>query len=131
MSVAETKTNCARKFGNDHGRLFEPKSLAMYQSVFDAVHTFGNELSNELFIGVDDLNFEGNYVYSSNGEAIPFTIPWCTSSDYPRGWLEPWKDCIAICRAGRIGSIGWIDISCSHPNPISTRGGIDSICERV
>jgi hypothetical protein len=33
MAASSARINCAGKFGNDHGHLFEPKSLATYQSV--------------------------------------------------------------------------------------------------
>ena len=110
MTASSAQTNCAGKFGSDHGRLFEPKSLAMYQSVLDKSKALGLSIS---YIGVDDLSSEGNYVYSSNGVAIPFTIPW--KSGDPHG-----SDCIGI---GLNNQDGWFDASCSYSTA--------SICERV
>ena len=112
MTASSAQTNCAGKFGSDHGRLFEPKSLAMYQSVLDKSKALGLSIS---YIGVDDLSSEGNYVYSSNGEAIPFTIPWRAGD--PHGSSS---DCIVI---GWSNQDGWIDAGCGYTTA--------SICERV
>ena len=112
MDASSAQSNCAGKFGSDHGRLFEPKSLAMYQSVYDKSKALGHPLGGS-YIGVDDLNSEGNYVYSSDGVAIPFTIPW--RSGDPHG-----SDCIGI---GYSNLDGWFDATCSYQTA--------SICERV
>ena len=114
MSASSAQTNCAGKFGSDHGRLFEPKSLAMYQSVYDKSKALGHPNGGS-YIGVDDLSSEGNYVYSSNGVAIPFTIPW--RSGDPDGSSH---DCIAI---GWSNQDGWVDLPCTYQTA--------SICERV
>ena len=113
MDPVSANTNCAGKFGNDLGRLFEPKSLAISQSVYDSAKALGYQT---LYIGVDDLNSEGNYVYSSNGEAIGFTLPW--RSGDPDGFDT--QDCIAI---GWNDQDGWVDLPCTYQAA--------SICERV
>ena len=112
MSASSAQTNCAGKFGSDHGRLFEPKSLDMYQSVYDKSKALGHPYGGS-YIGVDDHNSEGNYVYSSTGVAIPFTIPW--RSGEPNG-----SDCIVI---GFQNHDGWSDANCLYQTA--------SICERV
>ena len=114
MEASSAKANCASKFGNDHGRLFEPKSLAMYQSVYDSTRALGHLGSGGSYIGVDDLNSEGNYVYSSNGEALAFTIPW--RSGDPHGSSS---DCIVI---DYDTNYEWIDVGCNRK--------FTSICER-
>ena len=115
MSASSAQTNCAGKFGSDHGRLFEPKSLAMYQSVYDKSKALGHP-STGSYIGVDDLSSEGNYVYSSNGVAVPFTIPW--RSGDPNGSSQ--VDCMGI---GWKNEDGWFDAPCNYQTA--------SICERV
>ena len=112
MTASSAQTNCAGKFGSDHGRLFEPRSLALYQSVYDESKALGHP-SGGSYIGIDDLNTEGIYAYSTNGEAIPFTIPW--RSGEPNG-----SDCIGI---GLNNQDGWFDATCSYQTA--------SICERV
>ena len=115
MATSSARTNCAGKFGNDHGRLFEPKSLTTYQSVYDVVKPLEHQTN---YIGVDDLNSEGNYVYSSNGGAISFTLPW--RSGDPDGGSIPDQDCIGI---GWNNQDGWVDLPCTYQAA--------SICERV
>ena len=114
MSASSAQTNCAGKFGSDHGRLFEPRSLALYQSVYDKSKALGHP-SGGSYIGIDDLNTEGIYAYSTNGEAIPFTIPW--RAGHVQGWSS---DCIVI---GWNSQDGWIDAACGYSTA--------SICERV
>ena len=113
MTASSAKTNCAGKFGNDLGRLFEPKTLAMHQSIYKLAKIPGHVTS---YIGVDDTNSEGNFVYASNGQAIPFTIPWRPND--PDG--GDGQDCIGI---GYMQRDGWVDLPCTYK--------ATSICERV
>ena len=116
MAGSSAKTNCAGKFGNDLGRLFEPKSLAMHQSVYDLTQSLGLTAKGS-YIGVD-FNSEGKYVYFSNGEEIPFTIPW--NSNEPNGSGHGSEVCMVI---GYQNAYEWNDAACSHI--------AGSICERV
>ena len=51
MDASSAQSNCAGKFGSDYGRLFEPKSLAMYQSVYDKSKALGHPSRGSYFTG--------------------------------------------------------------------------------
>ena len=54
------------------GKLFEPKSLAESNMVWEKVKS----IANAAWIGVTDKVHEGSYTYDSNNSGIPFVIAW-------------------------------------------------------
>ena len=118
MTFTNAKANCKDKFGSEnHGRLFEPKSLQMNQLVFEAsLKVLGFRTSRYRFLGVDDLSTEGTFVYSSDSSQIAFPIPWAPGD--PNGFNS--SNCILV---GYRNTDRWIDALC--------RQGQHSICEMV
>jgi len=64
----DAKQNCETKFAG-HGKLFEPKTWSENQMAYK----IAKATYRYLWIGVNDKQTEGSYVYESNGSPISFT----------------------------------------------------------
>jgi len=64
----DAKQNCETKFAG-HGKLFEPKTWSENQMAYK----IAKATSATWWIGVNDKQTEGSYVYESNGSPISFT----------------------------------------------------------
>ena len=76
---------------NQGGRLFEPRSKAINKLVFDeSQEMFAYDVHGIAWIGINDRKTEGEFVYTSSGEKINFSV-W--GKDQPSkicnwgGWL--------------------------------------------
>merc|ERR1711935_366815 len=68
-SYEDAKHNCETKFGG-HGKLFEPKTWSENEMAYNIAKAAGYSYC---WIGVNDKQTEGSYVYESNGSPISFT----------------------------------------------------------
>ena len=108
------KENCKRKF-NGMGKIFEPKTLAINEKIHKiAVDDFAKYW---YWVGVNDIQSEGTWLYTSDGSPIPFSAPW--GSGY--GSQRTSHNCILFTNYEQIGK--WGDYSC-------TTDAYDSICEQ-
>ena len=58
---------------NQGGRLFEPRSELTNKAVYDkSVEVFGS--TRKTWIGINDIDTEGEFVFQSSGEQIIFTF---------------------------------------------------------
>merc|ERR1712008_245436 len=64
----DAKQNCETKFSG-HGKLFEPKTW----SENEMAYKIAKSIDNKWWIGVNDKQTEGSYVYESNGSPISYT----------------------------------------------------------
>ena len=72
MNYEAAKQNCHTKF-NGMGKMFEPKTLAINEKV----HEIALDLKrHHYWVGVNDIQNEGTWVYTSDGSPIPFNAPW-------------------------------------------------------
>ena len=59
--------NCQNQFGSNHtGKLFEPRDLATN----DAVIEYAQGITNNFFIGIDDIDVEGTFQYATGGDLV-------------------------------------------------------------
>ena len=103
------KENCKTKFNgmNGTGKLFEPKTLDVNEKVHKiAVSDFAE---NWYWVGVNDIQSDGTWVYTSNGSPIPFNLPWLSSLFF--GSRGTSKNCILFNEPSSIGK--WGDYSCT------------------
>ena len=77
------KKNCALKLKN--GRLYEPKTWEESEKVFSCAYGIGRKLL--WWIGVNDRQKEGRYVYDSDGSPVLFNPIWFKlgKAVHPRG----------------------------------------------
>ena len=100
----KAKQHCKEKFGGK-GKIFEPKTLATSQKV----HKIAVDIKKYYYwVGVNDIQSEGTWVYTSNGSPIQFNAPWVSSSFGSRGASN---NCVLFNNYGQIGK--WGDYSCS------------------
>ena len=98
------KENCENKL-NGMGKMFEPKTLAINEKIHKiAVDDFQN---NYYWVGVNDIQSEGTWVYTSDGTPITFSIPW--KSGY--GSRGARCNCIVFNNYNYIGK--WGDYKCT------------------
>ena len=69
LSYQDAKQNCKVKFGG-HGKLYEPLTWSENQMAYDIAFATGTV---NWWIGVNDKQTEGSFVYESNGTPIPYT----------------------------------------------------------
>ena len=106
-SYENAKSYCEND-GVATGRLFEPRSKASNDLVSDeAIRFFGN--LDDTYIGVNDMDNEGVYVYSSNGENVTFAFDWGKNNS-----VKDSEDCIAF--ADNNCKQGWCDRQCTEEN---------------
>ena len=99
------------------GKLFEPKTLAINKKV----HKMAVEVipRSYFWIGVNDKDNEGRWVYDSDGSQLEFVAPWGSSHYGSRGSSE---NCVLYFNPDNIGK--WVDVRC-------TRLAYNSICEMM
>merc|ERR1712008_348317 len=107
-SYDDAKQDCETKFAG-HGKLFEPKTWSENQMAFKiAVEDSG------WWIGVNDRQTEGSYVYESNGSPISFTPKF-----YPGyGSRGTSANCILyVSHSGHeFDIVNWLDYKCTDTN---------------
>ena len=75
LSYQDAKQNCKIKFGG-HGKLYEPLTWSENQMAYK----IAKSISSGWWIGVNDKETEGSFVYENNGSPISYTPKF-----YP-GW---------------------------------------------
>ena len=70
MNYADAQLNCQDKFGNDSGRLFEPRLYSTNQLVYAEAVNFTSATSDDFWLGINDLAIQGQYVYASDGQEV-------------------------------------------------------------
>ena len=106
-SYENAKSYCEND-GVATGRLFEPRSKASNDLVSDEAISFFGSLGYT-YIGVNDMDNEGVYVYSSNGENVTFAFDWGKNNS-----VKDSEDCIAF--ADNNCKQGWCDRQCTEEN---------------
>ena len=87
------------------GKMFEPKTLAINEKIHKiAVDDFQN---NYYWVGVNDIQSEGTWVYTSDGSPIKFNHPWLSSSYFSTG-----NKCVLLNDYNKIGK--WGAYSCTN-----------------
>ena len=118
----DAKQNCLTKFGG-HGKLFEPKTWSENQMAYKLAG-YGNW---NWWIGVNDQQTEGSYVYESNGSPLSYTpkfYPGYRNSSYggrgrtSYGSRGTSRNCILFGRAGTPASdiVHWLEVDCTLPS---------------
>ena len=108
------KQNCQTKF-KGKGKMFEPKTLAINEKIHKiAIEDF----TSHYWVGVNDFQSDGTWVYTSNGSPIPFDAPWQTG---PRSRVS--ISCVLSSNSHYIGK--WADDRTGY----SCNGNFLSICE--
>ena len=102
----DAKTTC-KDVG---GQISEPKSKAVNDELADEALNFNGGNSINHWLGVSDKISEGTWVYVSNGQAIPFDIPWYPG--LPDGGSS--KNCLLMSPSSNPAyHRTWHDWSCS------------------
>ena len=121
MTHEKAQLSCKEKFRRSgaEGKLFEPKTSAMNKAVADV----GLEISPSTwaYIGVDDIESEGTFTYTSTQDS-PITIPnpaWYTN----HGAKGTSNNCIAMYFNTGSTHAEWHDSSCASKR--------QSVCEAV
>ena len=112
MTYEEAQANCASKFINSGGKLFEPLSLQVNGLVWEEFKD--TILANSVgpWIGVTDQGTNSVFKYTSSGSEVSFTIPW-----FPGVTPTSSEECIIMWTEAR-----WNEVSCTNNQP--------SICEQ-
>jgi len=104
----DAKQNCETKFGV-HGKLFEPKTWSENQMAYK----IAKAIHPNWWIGVNDKQTEGSYVYESNGLPISYTPKF----RYGFGSRGTFANCI-LYRSASSGHesdiVHWVDYPCSY-----------------
>ena len=111
LDAYDAQENCGQKFPNASGKLFEPKTLEENKQVYNTFKIMFGE--SYIRIGINDKSTEGQFTYSSDGQAIAIA-PWFTYQ--PDGGEK--QNCVTF---GNYGTPTWIDYFCA--------GRLFSICE--
>jgi hypothetical protein len=90
------------------GRLFEPRSKTYNELVSDEAISFFGSLEYT-YIGVNDMDNEGVYVYSSNGENVTFVFDWGKNNS-----IKDSEDCMIF--ADDDCKHDWCDRPCTEEN---------------
>ena len=59
LNYEDAQTNCATKFGNLQGGLFEPRTSQINQLVFAEATNFVTAATNDFWLGINDLATQG------------------------------------------------------------------------
>merc|ERR1712079_81939 len=103
----DAKSSCQ----SNGGQLFEPKTLAGNNQVYDKAREIIGD-GNWVWIGVNDLQKEGTWVYASNSAAIEFEQPWLSSQGQPNGGNS--ANCGVFLTSSNSAEHGkWFDGPCS------------------
>ena len=102
----EAKQDCEKQFAeNTNGRLFEPRDADMNRLVYEeAKIVFGSD--EYVWLGIDDINSENQWTYSSSGQNVSNTF-WRTGQ--PDGSASSDQDCV---RFNQVSEGLWHDITC-------------------
>ena len=102
----DAKQNCETKFGG-YGKLFEPNTWSENQMAYKIEKT-------NYWIGVNDKQTEGSFVYESNGSPLSFRPKFHTCCGYgARGTSD---NCILYSppsSGDESDIVHWLDISCT------------------
>ena len=102
MTYADAQLNCQNKFGNS-GILFEPRDANTNELVFAAA---GNLRSGSYWLGINDLENKGQYVYASDGQEV---VNGMWYSGQPNG--DNWRCVLGYYNGG--ANLGeWWDWTC-------------------
>ena len=85
MNYSDAQLNCQDKFGNDSGRLFEPRLYSTNQLVYAEAANFKSVTSDDFWLGINDLAIQGQYVYASDGQEV---VDGMWSSNQPNNAAE-------------------------------------------
>jgi versican core protein len=113
----DAKQNCESKFSG-HGKLFEPKTWSENQMAYKIAKASGSLW----WIGVNDKQTEGSFVYESNGSSISFTPKFYTLHGY--GSQGTSNNCIVYSPPSsghKSDIVHWLDYPCTR--------SYHSICE--
>ena len=69
-TYAEARTRCKSTFGGK-GKMYEPRNFE--ESINIGVEGYNKLSQDDWWIGVNDINEEGKFVFDSDGFPIPFT----------------------------------------------------------
>ena len=103
----DAKQNCKIKFGG-HGKLYEPLTWSENQMAYKIAKATDGTVN--WWIGVNDRQTEGSFVYESNGTPISYTPKF-----YPSfGSRGTSRNCILYNPAKQESDIvNWIDFQCT------------------
>ena len=68
----DAKENC-KQMG---GKLYEPENVVKMQHIARIAFGISNFVGALAWIGITDIESEGNFAYDSNGQSILFNPPW-------------------------------------------------------
>ena len=70
MNYLDAQLNCQNKFGNLVGGLFEPRLPNTNKLVYVEAEKFASGTSDDFWLGINDLDKQGRYVYASDGQKV-------------------------------------------------------------
>jgi hypothetical protein len=103
----DAKQNCESKFSG-HGKLFEPKTWSENQMAYKIAKASGSLW----WIGVNDKQTEGSFVYESNGSPLSYTPKFYAGY----GSIGTSQNCIIYnppSSGDESDIVHWLDISCT------------------
>ena len=108
MNYADAQLNCQDKFGNDSGRLFEPRLYSTNQLVYAEAANFISATSDDFWLGINDLAIQGQYVYASDGQEV---VDGMWSSGQPNTATERCAGYYNLATSYD-SNAGWFDRNC-------------------
>ena len=78
-SFSDAQKICSDKvanFGFDNGRLYEPRDANTFAQIYSLAEEFSNRPTLQMWLGLTDLEEEGQFRYDSNGQTLKMDAPW-------------------------------------------------------
>ena len=75
----DAQKQCVDRFsqkGCHNGRLYEPRTIESFQMVYKLAEEFSSRPTLTIWLGMDDNENEGKFVFSSDSTSPNFTFPW-------------------------------------------------------
>ena len=75
----DAQKHCFDKFSQKgclNGRLYEPRTIESFQMVYKLAEEFSSRPTLTIWLGMDDNENEGKFVFSSDSTSPNFTFPW-------------------------------------------------------
>ena len=105
-TYAEARTRCKSTFGGK-GKMYEPRNFE--ESINIGVEGYNKLSQDDWWIGVNDINEEGKFVFDSDGSTIPFTPTWNNQNSNN-------KDCVLVFTVPK----KWFTGSCTNNQQMGT-----------
>ena len=78
-SIDDVQKICSDTFtqhGFENGRLYEPRDAENFVKIYRLAEDFSQKRTLQLWLGLNDKEKDGEFVYNSNGNLPKINAPW-------------------------------------------------------